>query len=353
MVGCSPASAPNSRNRPAPDLYAASPKTDVDTDAIGKIDRCPPPEDFRPEEVEIRSSGLDVVAWHANTGDRNELVVFLHGRKGWPDNNKGILRTAAYAGYRAIGLQHRTVPSVVERCEGVDAEDFAECVEETHAAKIYGSEHGAYLNVPDYQSVVSHLHRRLVRLDQLYPNEGWSVYFETMPPLASQHENYIHWDQIIVGGFSAGAGDATMMARDLPLRGVVLHSGPVDQLDWVSEGQTPGDSHFAFRHADEERTEEMRLNAGNLNIPGEPYEFDPNRVGLTWDAFVGLGTQQFVSALEPHPACEQDDPVHSSMARTDCMNVDDAKGEEPYGLVRPYLYAYFSLGTPHPGRNDR
>ena len=304
---------------------------------------CPSPSDYRAEDVEIREEGWDIVALHeSESGKRPELVVFFHGKNGFPKNNIRILGAAAYAGHRVIGLKHRTDPNTLDYCTKAFTIDLQACGEDLQAAKVYGAEVGSYIDFPDEHSIMARLHARLVELDDLYPGEGWAAYYQTMPS-GTDHENYLNWEKIIVAGFSAGSGRAGLIGRNHPTAGVVLHSGIQDNLDWAYEGQTPAENHFTFAHVNE-GYEEMTVHWDRIGIPGDNLEIVPQDVRLDLAEIDNLDTHRFISTISPVlRACPSDDPPHGSMAQTACMNTKEAVSGEPYALFRPYLYAYCSV----------
>lgn len=312
----------------------------------GQVDfaRCPDPEGYSPAAVETSEHGLDIAVYYPQrTGVRRQLLVFLHGQGGLPKNNIRILGTAAYAGYNTLGLWHWNEPGVQSMCLG--RVDYDSCVEGVRAARVYGSEYDSEIEFPDSLSVVGSLYTRLRELDELYPNLDWGEYYDPMPPNARDHENYIHWDRIVLGGFSAGAGPAVLLGRDQAAAGVVLHSGLLDPLEWAHEGETPITSFFAFRHEDEGNGAFLADSWENLGIPGQDTYIGAAQTHLSALDFRDLDTHRFVSTLPPRVGCEASDPAHGSMAQMTCMNIDEAAIDEPYGLFRAYLYAYCQAGS--------
>lgn len=319
--------------------------TETKTATSYDVTSCPDPAQYQSTDVEIRDEGLDVIALHkTQSGKRDELVVFMHGKNGQPSNSLRILGAAAYAGHRVIGLQHFTLPEVPDYCEAIYPSKMSACAEEVHAAKIYGSELNSFIELSDKRSIMGRIHYRLSELHSLYPEEGWSRYFQVMEE-GTDHENYLNWEHIIVAGFSAGASRAAMIGRNHPTAGVVLHSGLQGHLSWILEGATPGTNHFAFAHVGEE-FDQITTNWTHLQIPGLNTDLPAETARLSLMKIDKLQTHRFISDIEPvWDLCPFDDPPHSSLAQLGCMNTESAVTDEPYTLFRPYLYAYCTVAA--------
>jgi len=277
---------------------------------------------------------------------RDELVVFYQGSKQEPENHRNILSTAAYAGFRVVGVQTQSTPKPLVECNENHPDQYDACVASMHRAKIYGSEHADFLSVTDDKSVVGRTHEALVDLEERFPGEGWSAYFEPLPDGAVDHENYIHWDKVILSGFSQGAQKTAVLAIDHWLDGVVVISGPPDDTDWVTPGATPTCAWWALHHADEDWSDYHGFNYDILGF-AEPVDHpsEPLPEALCDEAWPPYqGSQRLVSALRAADSCTSPDPAHGSMANDVCMNVDEGEPGDPFALFRTYLYAYCAAG---------
>lgn len=326
-------------------------ETPTETVSTGTFrSECACPEDFDPAAFDIVELDEDRLLTRVGGPVHDELVVFLHGSGQAPSNHTNILRTAAFAGYRVVGIKYPTQPGIDE-CRADYPDDLSWCVEELHRAKIYGEEHPGYIQIEDDRSIVGRLWATLRDAHALDPSAGWDAYFvDGDPATLTQHENNLNWDRMILGGFSQGTEHATMLSKDFQLDGLVLMSGPVDTyVEWIERpGQTPGCAVFAFRHDNETLAHMMDDNYDLLSFPGPLTDVEPLKAGtcdeLDWPLYGA--TQTFASNLRPSddPGCSNPDPSHGSMANDVCMNVADAVDGDPYALFRVYLSAFCRVG---------
>jgi hypothetical protein len=174
------------------------------------------------------------------------LFVFMSGSGGQPTNNDQILRIAARAGYRTIGLAYVNDISVENRCQG-QPDDCAGLV---RFENLDGTDRSAYIDVDRANSVEYRLVRLLQGLRTRYPNEGWEAYLDG---------DNIQWERIVVAGFSQGGGEASFIAgQHLVARAVYVDSGGdlvgenlsnVAVAPWVLESRvTPTDRQFTIVH---------------------------------------------------------------------------------------------------------
>jgi hypothetical protein len=215
-----------------------------------------------------------------------------------------------------------------------------------HRAKIYGSEYSDFLAVTDAKSVVGRTHEALVSMDALFPEDGWGEFFEPLPTGAVDHERFIHWDRVVISGFSQGAQKAAVLAIDEAMDGVVVISGPPDDTDWVEAGETPTCAWWAVHHADEDWSEYHGFNYDILGfVEPEDLASEPLPERLCEEAWPPYdGSHRLASHLDAAPNCTSPDPAHGSMANDVCMNTEAGLPGDPYALFRTYLYAYCAAG---------
>jgi len=305
---------------------------------------CANPEDYEADAVRWVDADRHLGAVYG-TPTRGELVVFLHGSHQTPDHHLNLLSTAAYAGFRVVGVQTPTRPRGAGNCSDDFPDDYEACRADSSRGRVYGSEHADYYTLLDEDSVVARIHEALVELDAVQPNDGWDRYFETMPADAYDHERYLNWDRIVISGFSGGALNATVLAIDEAMHGAVTVSGPNEEFSWIEPGETPVDAWWVIHHREENMAEERANNFDTLGFetldtPVSPLPETMN--GQAWPPY--RGAHRLVSDIEASADCTSEGP-HGSMANDVCMNTEEGLSSDPFALFRPYLYAYCSAGN--------
>ena len=306
---------------------------------------CPCADTYDAESVFWREADPHLGVFY-DVPKRDELVVFYQGSKQEPENHRNLLSTAAYAGFRVLGVQTKSTPKPLVECNENHPEDYDACVASMHRAKIYGSEYSDFLAVTDAKSVVGRTHEALVSMDALFPEDGWGEFFEPLPTGAVDHERFIHWDRVVISGFSQGAQKAAVLAIDEAMDGVVVISGPPDDTDWVEAGETPTCAWWAVHHADEDWSEYHGFNYDILGfVEPEDLASEPLPERLCEEAWPPYdGSHRLASHLDAAPNCTSPDPAHGSMANDVCMNTEAGLPGDPYALFRTYLYAYCAAG---------
>ncbi len=149
---------------------------------------------------------------------RPELWVHLPGTGGKPTNAKNILRAAAFAGYRALGLAYLNEVTVSDRCtDPATGADYDEaCPEETRLEIIYGADTSPRIAVGRHDGLVSRLEHALAWMDAQEPTRGWDAYLDA--------DGHPRWDRIGLSGFSQGGGHVGLIARDKRLARAVFLS---------------------------------------------------------------------------------------------------------------------------------
>jgi hypothetical protein len=227
-------------------------------------------------------------------------------------------------------------------------DDWSECVEALRNARIFGSEYDFAIPVTDEDSIVAKLHSQLVLAHEADPLGGWDAYYSALPEGAVDHEAYIHWDQVVLVGFSQGASNNTMLATHVAVRGVLQISGPGDDVvEWTLDpGATPGCARIGIRHDAEGLASVMDDTYDAMGLPGPPATIEDFELGacdtLPWPPYGG--SQQLQTNLQPAASCTSSDNSHGSMGNDECMNLVDAPDGDPYALFRAYLGALCMLG---------
>ena len=284
----------------------------------------------------------------------NQLVVFLSGSEGIPQKHSWILKAAASARFRTIGLSYDTKddttkpnPSIVCYDLGLDASSGIDCQAEIRKDHILGGNRladladtylpaGISLNYVDAgilqeDSVVGEL---VFLLERLAANDSWYDQFLSPNRVAQdpQAEDII-WENIILDGFSQGSGHGTLMATMWEVQGYVGFSGPFDSdlsnvsanglevdgiASWIHEGETPGSRRFHMHHLKEEggawtTTPVIPRNMNALNLP-RTYALRPET--LSWDELVALNAHRF--GTDRVPQCNAT-AYHGSVAVDGCQ----------------------------------
>lgn len=182
---------------------------------------------------------------------RSQLFVMLPGTDGSPANNQNILRIAATAGFRAVGLAYPSDTNQGDLC-GATA-DPAACNVAFAEEKLYGVDATPVLDVNEPNSVVGRLRRLLQAADAQVPGAGFGVYL---------NGGEVVWDKLVVAGFSQGSGLAGYLGKDKSLARNVFFSSGCDVHgttmadaaadDWCSlPRQTPASRMFGLLHAED------------------------------------------------------------------------------------------------------
>ncbi|WP_419809829.1 BPSS1187 family protein [Sphingomonas sp.] len=211
---------------------------------------------FDAPSIAVATAGLPAAA---------PLVVFLPGTGGRPENTRGLLRVIAGQGYRALGLEYDDDPAVVQVCP---RDPDPACSAKFRATRIDGSGAGGPVSNPPAEAIVPRLVAALRALDRAAPGEGWGGYLDGDQP---------RWDRIVVSGLSQGAGMAAFIAKQHPVRRVVLFSSPWDftlpgrrLAPWIGgPSATPPDRWWAEYSRREDTADLLALSYRALNIPAD------------------------------------------------------------------------------------
>jgi hypothetical protein len=180
------------------------------------------------------------------------LFVYLSGAGGDADtqNSDILLKTAAFAGYRTIGLSYYDVSTVEEECEGIlcqlDYED--ECAYQMRMERLTGVDNP---NTPDHvvppeTAIVYRLLEVLQELEAWDTADLWDFEEYCVDSLGGCSTipngpwlDRIHWDRIVLAGFSHGAGYGHLVSLLTEVDGIVSIDGGNDRCALSS---TPNDN---------------------------------------------------------------------------------------------------------------
>lgn len=284
-----------------------------------------------------------------------ELVVFLSGSNGMPERHSWILRASAWAGHRTIGLSydtengaHEPNPSEVCLDLGLDATSGADCHSDVRLDHILGGSRLRALSdahtpspalsygqngISPQASVVGEL---VALLETLSSQDSWYGQFLSPSRIDGdlQPEDII-WEDIVIGGFSQGAGHAQLIATLWGVHGVVAFSGPFDahlspsiggvrqieaEASWLEGGATPGERRLHMHHLYEDggAWSDQQILPENLDALGVPkvYAFRPE--DLSWNDLVDLDAHRF--GTDRTPSCRAT-AYHGSIAVDTCQHM--------------------------------
>jgi hypothetical protein len=311
---------------------------------------CPLPRDFNDSlviEVLNQSgsqyssnvAGRQHRAYRPSGTPRAQLVVHLPGHGNEPGNQTMLVKTAAFAGYRAIGLVWTNDTLVSEDCAGeVNDTAFNDCLESTRNERGFGTSPG---------SVQHELVDLLAALDADHPSDGWGAYLVAGVP---------DWSRIILDGYSEGGNQAAYMAKQVAFYNVILISGggnfgirppnasgdPV--ADWMTQpGATLGGRHYAIYNVGEPFASDYATAYDVLGIPTSVFLRVPEDQGAGWPDFDKTSRLKVYALTSPtsspYPKC---DP-HGTTVPDSCL--DYGLGESTYDLMKAHLFLYCMAGV--------
>ncbi|WP_016949475.1 hypothetical protein [Anabaena sp. PCC 7108] len=179
---------------------------------------------------------------------RNKLFVFFPGSFGNPSRQKLITQFAAKQGYHAINLNYPNSWTVDRLCRKNSAPD---CYAKVRQEIIEGKDYSPLVNISPANSIENRMLKLLQYLNQQYPQQGWSQYF---------NKDMIKWDLVVVSGHSQGGGHAAMLGKQHRVARVIMLAAPADYsvvssvvsgqiASWLAApGQTPPERYYGFAH---------------------------------------------------------------------------------------------------------
>ncbi|MCA9491951.1 MAG: hypothetical protein KC621_18590, partial [Myxococcales bacterium] len=255
---------------------------------------------------------------------RPELLLFLPPGPG--SHNNTVMSWAAYQGYRMISLGWQNEP-LVENCA------TSECFDEVRTEMMFGDDTSAHVDIWPSDSVIGRLDTLMAYLVQTYPSEGWDAYWDSA--------NGMRWDQVVVYGWSVGAGQGAYLGMLEQTRSQVHVSGPLDILagtaipaDWESQPRaTPECQQWAMYHQEEPGANNPSLPdlfpevLSLIGIDEEPVDVD-----LVAPPYGGARMMNTAKTDYQEYWCTP----HQAMAMDECMHRD---------LSAMYTYAFCEAGA--------
>jgi hypothetical protein len=264
--------------------------------------------------------------------EREPLFLFLPGTNMEPDKHDQVLATAASTGYRTIGLSYDNTVSSTDAC-ATERACGLDCTGLMREEVVRGVDLSANVDVARGDSILIRLYRVLEYLDGMDPAGGWSAYY--VPASGSINSTNILWENIIIGGFSQGAGHAAFISRVQEVHGLFLLDGANDTCEDPVLGELPAEWITTSADASAGRPKYgVRHDHGTGDTTNS----------VSWEA-LGLGTSlasldsalmDVLDRVPPYVASSTDHghptpPVapsicsaHTSMARDECMPTDFA-----------------------------
>lgn len=187
--------------------------------------------------------GAHSVAFSAETDQRGQLFVYLHGQGSTGTGANELLRTAAHAGYHAIGLTYPNDWSPFNLCSG---STDPSCAENARREIIDGVDRSSLIAVSRANSIENRLIKLLAHLETVHPGESWGSYVDATT-------GTMRWNLVAVWGHSQGGGNAGVLARHHALARVCLSApaadgGPGSLAPWWASHATPSGAYFGFCH---------------------------------------------------------------------------------------------------------
>ena len=239
---------------------------------------------------------------------RDELFLFLPPGPG--HMNIMTLEWAALSGFRVISLGYVNDVDIDKTCAEQEDGCFSDFREET----IYGRDVSPYLQIGPVDSLMTRLEVLLAELASQEP-EHWSRYLD--------EDGDVVWPKVVVAGWSVGSGNAAMVAKNHPVKGAFLLSGPKDRIydphpipsSWIRGPQLTDGCRFAgVFHRDEHFTS---------NPEGDVLRLSWESLGLPFDIYTDDGgdLEDFDHpVLEQTLYVEEDCRAHSGPGSDDCLD---------------------------------
>jgi hypothetical protein len=221
----------------------------------------------RPSDTDTAIKRFDqphYIVFDSSRARSADLLVFMTGTGGSPDNVSDFLKVAAGQGYRVIALTYNDVPAVVGLCP---QDPDPGCSAKVRQKRVFGDNVTSLIDDSREESIVNRLVKLLVKLDHDHPSDGWSQYLVGDTP---------RWERIAVAGHSQGAGMAAYIAQRSRVARVVLFSSPWDYYSrsqqiapWVLDGPraTPSEFWFGAYHEKENTASLIAREYEALRIP--------------------------------------------------------------------------------------
>jgi hypothetical protein len=224
---------------------------DVATYEVNTYNPC----DLDPEVDQLCTPGLTqpLTDRHHRTRVRTDLEhhrdqLFLFLPPGPGNSNFRVRQWAAAMGYRVLSLGFVNDTDIADVCNPVGDP----CHHDFRYETWYGADLSPHLEVDRPDSMEQRLVRVLQHLREVDGDRGWGRYLD--------EDDHVVWSDVVLAGWSIGAGQAAFVAKVQAAHGVVLLSGPKDRVNdperipssWLrTPGETEGCRHYGVFHGDE------------------------------------------------------------------------------------------------------
>ena len=288
-----------------------------------------------------------------SAGNLNEeLVLTLPGSGLTATNTTVLTRSAAEAGYRAIGLSYEG-DTLDAACGGLFFSAFHQCTEEFHSDVVYGGS-----SILRANSIEQRLLDLLIYMDGAFPTMGWDNYF------TSGANPSLIYSKIILTGYSLGSTHAAYWAKDNNFFKLNTLSGPRDHFsmipcqigggpcgspvhtlaNWIKGSHvTPGSARNGIIHVGEgqDRVDLLERALDELGVPANPaggfldltYAWDAAAPALPWPY---TGPEQRFSMNTNTGACT----AHQATAADGCLAADMDPIAGVPRVVAMYMHMY-------------
>ena len=259
---------------------------------------------------------------------RIPLVVFLPGTNMEPDKHDLVLQKAAFAEYKAIGLSYDNTVSAKSACTGLE-ECGLDCRGLMRKEVILGQDVSAQVTVDSGDSVLERLYRVLEYLDTTDPAGGWSAYY--VPTAGNIRASNIVWSNLIVAGFSQGAGHAGRIAHEKQVHGLVMLDGGTDTCtdpatgtklaaEWITDtpDASSGRPKYAVSHQHGMTPYVVPVGWQAQGLSASAWSVD----GAFTDIMDIVPPRQVSYTDQGHPAAPNICSDHMSIARDQCLPTD-------------------------------
>ena len=174
---------------------------------------------------------------------RAPLFVFFPGTGGEPDKYEHLLKMAAYAGYRTVGLAYDSDGKVEDSCANA-LTCGSNCQGLVRDEIITGQDTTVKEDVLLGDAILPRLYDLLTKLydDDLVNgvnDYGWDAYYvPATDPATITLDNFV-WSKIIVSGHSQGGGHAEKISVDRQVHGIVVFEGGRDTCEKIEIVRDP------------------------------------------------------------------------------------------------------------------
>jgi hypothetical protein len=249
------------------------------------------------------------------------------------DETTEIPAAAAYAGFRTISLGYVNNVQLNSAC-GEEHDDPPGCYDDTRYELLFGEDRSDIMDVSLADAAVTRLAVALAALDDIFPKGGWGRYLDA--------SGAVRWEDVVVGGWSAGSGNSAYLAGKRALDGVLFFSGPQDiypnpkgegavLADWLMEERaTPGCVHFGVLNTEDHN--EMVPEAWDFcGLPDVWSDVDRDAPPY--------GDAHRLTTSEVMVGCD----AHQSIGRDDCVLPE---------MMAPYLHMMCTAAATDPATCD-